>query len=254
VVSGTGRVLVLGGTGEARRLAEALVAEGVGVVSSLAGRVADPLLPPGEVRMGGFGGAVGLAAWMQANPVAAVVDATHPFAITMTESAAAAAGFTGVPLVRLQRPGWSAQPGDDWRWVGSLEEAAVAVRGFGSVFLTTGRQGLGPFAGLTARCLVRSVDPPSPPLPERTTVILARGPFTVEEERALLREHAVDVVVTKDSGGHMTEAKLTAARELGVPVVLVRRPPLPPGVPIVATVDEAMTWVRAGLDPATPGH
>lgn len=240
----TGRVLVLGGTGEARRLAEALVAEGVDVVSSLAGRVADPVLPAGEVRIGGFGGPAGLAEWLRAHPVAAVVDATHPFAETMTASAAAACVRTGHPLLRLQRPGWTAQAGDDWRWVDSLDQAAAAVQGFGSVFLTTGRQGLGAFAGLTARCLVRSVDPPSPPLPERTTVVLARGPFTVDEELALLREHAVEVVVTKDSGGAMTAAKLTAARALGVPVVLVRRPPLPDGVPVVATVDEVLGWVR----------
>jgi precorrin-6A/cobalt-precorrin-6A reductase len=240
----TGRVLVLGGTGEARRLATALTDEGVDVLSSLAGRVADPVLPPGEVRIGGFGGAAGLAAWLQANPVRALVDATHPFAATMTASAAAAADVTGTPLLRLQRPGWTAQSGDDWRWVDSLGEAAEAVAGFGSVFLTTGRKSLDAFAGLTARCLVRSVDPPSPPLPPRTTVVLARGPFTVEEERALMRQHGIEVVVSKDSGGAMTAAKLTAARELGIPVVLVRRPPVPPGVPVVATVDEALDWVR----------
>jgi precorrin-6A/cobalt-precorrin-6A reductase len=241
----SGRVLILGGTGEARRLATALVGEGVDTLSSLAGRVADPRLPPGEVRLGGFGGAAGLTAWLQAHPVRAMVDATHPFAATMTASAAAAADVTGVPLLRLQRPGWSAGPGDDWRWVDSLEDAAAAVAGFGSVFLSTGRQSLGAFAGLAARCLVRSVDPPEPPLPSRTTVVLARGPFTVEEELALLDEHGVDVVVTKDSGGPMTAAKLTAARERGVPVVLVRRPPLPPGVPVVATVEEALDWVRS---------
>jgi precorrin-6A/cobalt-precorrin-6A reductase len=207
--------------------------------------VADPRLPPGEVRLGGFGGAAGLTAWLLAHPVRAMVDATHPFAATMTASAAAAADLAGVPLLRLQRPGWSAGPGDDWRWVDSLEEAAAAVAGFGSVFLTTGRMSLGAFAGLSARCLVRSVDPPEPPLPSRTTVVLARGPFTVEEELALLREHDIDVVVTKDSGGAMTTAKLTAARELAVPVVLIGRPPLPPGVPVVATVEEALDWVRS---------
>jgi precorrin-6A/cobalt-precorrin-6A reductase len=129
--------------------------------------------------------------------------------------------------------------------VGSLAEAAVAVAGFGSVFLTTGRQGLDAFAGLAGRCVVRSVDPPSPPLPERATVLLARGPFTVPDELALMREHRIDVVVTKDSGGSMTAAKLTAARELGLPVVLVRRPAVPPGVPTVATVEEALAWVRS---------
>jgi precorrin-6A/cobalt-precorrin-6A reductase len=241
----TRRVLILGGTGEARRLASALVDEGADVVSSLAGRVVDPLLPPGEVRVGGFGGAAGLAVWLRAHPVQSLVDATHPFAATMTASAATAAAETGVPLLRLQRPGWSAQPGDDWRWVDSLAEAAVTVAGFDSVFLTTGRLGLADFAGLTGRCVVRSVDPPSPPLPERTTVLLARGPFTVPDELALMREHGIDVVVTKDSGGSMTAAKLTAAHELGIPVVLVRRPPVPPGVPTVATVEEALAWVLA---------
>jgi precorrin-6A/cobalt-precorrin-6A reductase len=163
----------------------------------------------------------------------------------MTASAATAAGLTGTPLLRLQRPGWTPGPGDDWRWVDSPADAALAVAGFGSVFLTTGRQGLGAFAGLGGRCLVRSVDPPSPPLPERTSVVLARGPFTVEEELDLMRRHAVEVVVTKDSGGSMTAAKLTAARELALPVVLIRRPPLPPGVPTVATVDEALAWLRS---------
>ena len=237
----TRRVLVLGGTGEARRLATALVDAGWDVLSSLAGRVADPVLPPGEVRIGGFGGTAGLAAALDG--VAALVDATHPFAATMTAHAAAAAAATGTPLLRLQRPGWTAQPGDDWRWVSSLDQVATAVAGCRSVFLTTGRQGLAAFAGLTAHCVVRSVDPPAPPLPARATVVLARGPFTVEQERELMTEHGVDVVVTKDSGGPMTAAKLTAARQLGVPVVLVRRPPLPDGVPVAATVEEALAWL-----------
>ena len=240
----TGRVLVLGGTGEARRLAADLVDDGMAVVSSLAGRVAHPLLPPGEVRIGGFGGAAGLAAWLREQRPAAVVDATHPFAAAMTAAAAEAAAAAGVPLLRLQRPGWTAGPGDDWRWVGSLEEAAVAVAGFGSVFVTTGRQGLAAFADVPGHCLVRTVDPPEPPLPRRVTVVLARGPFSVADETALMREHAVDVLVTKDSGGSMTAAKLTAARDLGVPVVLVRRPPLPAGVPVAGSVAAARAWVR----------
>jgi precorrin-6A/cobalt-precorrin-6A reductase len=239
----SGRVLLLGGTGEARRLAEALVAEGVEVLSSLAGRVAEPVLPPGEVRVGGFGGAEGLTTWLRANPARAVVDVTHPFAATITANAAAAAAATGTALLRLQRPGWSEQPGDDWRWVDSLEEAAAAVGGFRHVFVTTGRRGLEAFAGLTAEVLLRTVDPPEPPLPPRTTVVLERGPFALEDELALMREHRVDVVVTKDSGGGMAAAKLTAARELGLPVVVVRRPPLPSGVPVVTTVDEARAWL-----------
>jgi precorrin-6A/cobalt-precorrin-6A reductase len=238
-------VLVLGGTSEGRRLAEALVADGVEVVSSLAGRVARPVLPPGEVRIGGFGGAEGLAAWLRQNPVGAVVDATHPFAATMTAHAAEAAAATGTPLLRLQRPGWHEQPGDDWRWVDTMEQAAAAVAGFAHVFLTTGRIGLGAFAGLRQEVLVRSVDPPEPPLPPRTTVVLERGPFSLEDELALMREHAVDVVVTKDSGSALTEAKLAAARQLRVPVVMIRRPPLPPGIPVVESVEAAEEWVRA---------
>ncbi len=118
------------------------------------------------------------------------------------------------------------------------------VTGFRSVFVTTGRQGVGAFAGLPGRVLVRAVDPPDAPLPAGTTLLLARGPFSVADELALMREHDVDVVVTKDSGGHLTEAKLTAARELGLPVVLVRRPPLPDGVTVVGTVTDALQWVR----------
>jgi precorrin-6A/cobalt-precorrin-6A reductase len=239
----TGQVLVLGGTGEARRLAAALLAEGVGVLSSLAGRVAEPVLPEGDVRIGGFGGPEGLADWLATHRPRAVVDATHPFAAQITAHAAAAARAHGTPLLRLHRPGWTPQPGDSWRFVDSLSEAAAAVAGYRSVFLTTGRQGVRAFADLPGRVLVRSVDPPDEPLPPGATLLLDRGPFSVADELALMREHAVDVVVTKDSGGHMTEAKLSAARELGVPVVLIRRPALPDGVAVVATVEEALAWV-----------
>jgi precorrin-6A/cobalt-precorrin-6A reductase len=242
----SGQVLVLGGTGEARRLAAALVADGVDVLSSLAGRVAAPVLPEGSVRVGGFGGADGLAAWLAEHRPRAVIDATHPFAAQITASAATAAAAHGTPLLRLQRPGWVPQPGDTWRFVDSLTEAATAVAGYRSVFLTTGRQGVQAFAELPGRVLVRSVDPPDEPLPAGATLLLDRGPFSVDDELALMREHAVDVVVTKDSGGHMTEAKLAAARALGLPVVLVRRPPLPPGVPTVGTVEEALAWLQEG--------
>ncbi|MEI4272537.1 cobalt-precorrin-6A reductase [Klenkia sp. LSe6-5] len=239
-------ILLLGGTGEARQLAAALVADGVEVVSSLAGRLADPQLPAGEVRVGGFGGVDGLGAWLREHRPDVVVDATHPFAAGMTAHAVAACAATGTRLLRLQRPGWTAGPGDDWRWADSLAQAAGMVHG--TVLLTTGRQGVGAFAGLPGRVLVRCVDPPTDPLPAGAVLLLARGPFAVEDELALMREHAVDVVVSKDSGGPMTAAKLVAARELGIPVVLVRRPPLPPGVPVVASVEEALRWVggRAG--------
>ncbi|MGH3612789.1 MAG: cobalt-precorrin-6A reductase [Pseudonocardia sp.] len=241
------RVLVLGGTAEARHLAATLVDEpGLHAVSSLAGQVRAPALPPGEVRVGGFGGAEALAEWLREHDVAAVVDATHPFATRMTAHAVTATATTGVPLLVLRRPGWTAEPGDDWTSVGSLSAAAALLPGMGErIFLTTGRTGLAAFAELDLWFLVRSVDPPEPPAPRRMRVLLDRGPFTVDGERALLREHRIDVLVTKDSGGPMTAAKLFAARQEGVPVIVQARPPVPAGVCSVETVDDAVTWVRA---------
>ncbi|MFJ8953973.1 cobalt-precorrin-6A reductase [Streptomyces sp. NPDC102381] len=243
-------VLILGGTTEARSLAEALHPH-VRVTSSLAGRVAAPRLPVGEVRIGGFGGAEGMAEWVCEHAVSAVIDATHPFAETISFNAARAAATAHVPLLALRRPGWVPGVGDDWREVGSLEEAAEAVRGAGRVFLTTGRMGLAAFAHVDdAHFLVRSVDAPEPPFPPRMEVLLDRGPFTLDAERAVLADHAIDVLVTKDSGGAATSPKLTAAREAGVPVVVVRRPPVPDGIPVATTVEEAVTWLNAsGLCP-----
>lgn len=240
-----GPVLILGGTAEARALAAALVGAGVHVVSSLAGRVRDPALPVGEVRIGGFGGVEGLAAWLHEHGVAAVVDATHPFASTMTAHAVSASAEAGVPLVVLRRPGWPPDP--DWVWAGSLPAAAAALPTLGKrVFLTTGRTSLSAFADLDLQFLVRCVDPPTGPMPRRVHVLLSRGPFTVDGERSLMREHGVDVLVTKDSGGPLTSAKLAAAREEGVTVLVVRRPPLPAGVEAVDTVDAALARLRAG--------
>ncbi|MFJ4971933.1 cobalt-precorrin-6A reductase [Streptomyces sp. NPDC088755] len=239
-------VLVLGGTTEARLLAERLVAEpGVRVTTSLAGRVAAPRLPPGDVRVGGFGGSGGLAEWVRAHRVDALVDATHPFAAAMSRNAAEAAAQAHVPLLALRRPGWVAQDGDRWHSVASLAEAAELLPTLGErVFLTTGRMGLAAFTELDALWfLVRSVDPPEPPCPARTEVLLDRGPFSLEGERELIRRHRLDVLVTKDSGGDATAPKLTAAREARIPVVVVRRPPVPEGVPVAATTDEAVGWV-----------
>lgn len=244
VISGTRLVLILGGTAEARALAAALVDGDVPVVSSLAGRVRDPALPAGEVRIGGFGGVDGLAAFVTERGVTAVVDATHPFASTITANAVAACAATGVPLVVLRRPGWAPQPG--WIWAVSLADAAARLPALGErVFLTTGRTSLPTFAGLDLEFLVRCVDPPSGRLPRRITVLLSRGPFTVHGERALLREHRIDVLVTKDSGGPLTSAKLAAARAEGVRTLVVRRPPPPVGVEMVATVDAAVDWLGA---------
>ncbi|MCR6488813.1 cobalt-precorrin-6A reductase [Amycolatopsis sp. OK19-0408] len=235
-------ILVLGGTGEARKLAEALVAREVRVVSSLAGRVARPRLPVGEVRVGGFGGVDGLAAWLRENDVRAVVDATHPFAERIGANAAKAAEHTGIPLLRLARPGWEPVKGDVWHWADDLADAARQLPGLGErVFLTSGRQGLPAFAHLDDLWfLIRCVDPPEPPLPRHHELILARGPYETAAERELLER--VDILVTKDSGGTLTSAKLTAARELGKPVLLVRRPPRP-DTETAETVTEAVEWV-----------
>lgn len=238
---------MLGGTGEARDLAARLVAEGIEVTSSLAGRVSNPALPAGAVRIGGFGGADGLAAYLRDTAPDALIDATHPFAATISANAARACGTTGTPLLALRRTGWTPRPGDDWRRVPSVGAAAAAAReaGPGTVFLTTGRRDLAAFAGDGAHhYLVRTVDPPDVALPARHTLLLARGPYDLAGERALLREHGVVLLVTKDSGGALTEAKLDAARELRVPVLVVDRPPLPPGVRTVASVADALSWVR----------
>ncbi|MFS8095753.1 cobalt-precorrin-6A reductase [Lentzea alba] len=227
-------ILILGGTGEARELASRVPA-----ISSLAGRVSSPRLPVGEVRVGGFGGVDGLAQWLRDNNIHAVVDATHPFAARITSNAFEACAAVGVPFLILRRPGFTPEPG--WRWVDSVAEAAANLPGE-RVFLTTGRQDLAEFAGCSQWFLARMVEPPSPPVPQRIEVLLSRGPFTVDGELELMRSWRIDALVTKDSGGSMTSAKLEAARLLGIPVVVVRRPPLPPAE-TVADVDAAVRWL-----------
>ncbi|MDT9691033.1 cobalt-precorrin-6A reductase [Streptomyces sp. P9(2023)] len=240
-------VLILGGTSEARALAERLhgsCAATVRVTSSLAGRVAAPRLPAGEVRIGGFGGVEGLVEWVRAHAVDAVIDATHPFAETISFNAARAAATAHVPLLALRRPGWVPAAGEDWHQVASLTEAARALDGLGDrVFLTTGRMGLAAFADCPQWFLVRSVDAPDGPMPARTEVLLDRGPFALAGERELIARHRIDVLVTKDSGAAATAPKLAAAREANIPVVIVRRPPVPEGVPVATTVEEAAAWV-----------
>ncbi|CAN5173754.1 cobalt-precorrin-6A reductase [soil metagenome] len=239
-------ILVLGGTGEARAVAAALDdAADVRVISTLAGRIVNPRLPVGEVRVGGFGGPEGLAAYIREEHVGAVVDATHPFAERMSWSASRACAVTGTQLVRLERPPFTRDPAIDWREVGSLDEAAALLPEAGRrVFLTTGRQGLASFAAVSgAFFLIRCVDAPDPEaLPRDRTVLLHRGPFTLQGELELVDRHALDVLVTKDSGGEMTQAKLAAARERGLPVIVVARPPRPDGQS-VQTVEEALAWL-----------
>ena len=239
-------ILILGGTAEARELAAALVVDGVDVISSLAGRVNAPSLPPGRLRVGGFGGANGLADYLRQEHASAVVDATHPFAMTISHNAKQAATHTGTPLVRLERPGWRDHPrSGSWTWVADAAAARTAAEAAERPFLTTGRQSLPDFLPWADRkVLVRLVDPPSTPLPQGWILIMSRGPYSYLDEHQILTVHGIDVLITKDSGGAHTVAKLDAAGNLGIPVVIIARPQRPQ-VPDVETVGEAVALCRS---------
>ncbi len=198
------------------------------------------------MRIGGFGGVEGLRKWLADNEIAAVIDATHPFAGTISANAAGAATDLGLPLLQVRRPGWSERPGDRWIRVPDLGAAAQAVSELGErVFLTIGRQGIAAFADLADQWfLIRAIDPPAGALPPQHELLLARGPFTPANEQRLLTRHRIDLLVTKDSGGDQTDAKLAAARSVGLPVVVVDRPELPPGAVVVETAEEAWKWLR----------
>jgi precorrin-6A/cobalt-precorrin-6A reductase len=242
------RVLILGGTAEARVLAAELQGRGFDVTTSLAGRTRQPALPAGEVRIGGYG-AGGLAGYLSEGGFEQLVDATHPFSATISATAVAASQETGCPLIRLQRPGWHEASGDRWTRVADMEAAAVEVSKAlpGMVFVTTGRRGISRFAGDAEHdYLIRMATQPDEPLPPRATLIVRRGPFTVAGEQALMREHAVRLLVTKDSGGHATDPKLEAARIERIPVVMIDRPPVPNAQQVVGSVDEVLQLLQAG--------
>ncbi len=240
------RILLLGGTTEGRVLAQRLASRAdVTVISSLAGRTTHPVLPHGNVRVGGFCGVTGLGRYLEHEAIDAVIDATHPFAATISRNAVEATTQRAIPLLVLERPVWSETPDDRWQRAPDLAAAAQAVaQPLTRVLLTIGRQGVGFFAACKGWFLIRSVEPPEPPLPRLHEVLLARGPFTVEEERNLMRERSIDVVVSKNSGGDATYAKLVAARELGIPVVLIDRPANAQSE-TVADVEAAVRWVHA---------
>jgi precorrin-6A/cobalt-precorrin-6A reductase len=236
------RLLILGGTSEARELADHLVDVGVDVTTSLAGRVTRPRLPAGAVRIGGFGGVEGLRAALKEYD--AVVDATHPFAIGMTVNVVAAC--TDVPLLRLERPGWPTDP--SWHYVDTHEQAAELAAVLGSrPFLTIGRQELARFVPDLAdhAVLARVVDTPCLTLPKPWTLITSRGPYTLHGELAVMRRHATDILVTKDSGGTYTWPKMVAASRLGAATIVIRRPLGPAGVSTVHTIRDAASWVRS---------
>lgn len=244
-------LLILGGTAEAAALAAAAprLAPHLAVTTSLAGRTEHPAAIAGRVRIGGFGGSEGLARYLAAERVDLVIDATHPFAAQISAQAAAACAAAGVPRLLLLRPEWPHHPLDRWIEVEDLAGAARVLPQLGrGVWLTVGRRELGVFAGLTQhRFLVRLVDPPGEPLPlAQCDVLLGRGPFNLEEERRILQRHAIDVLVAKASGGAATEAKLVAARERELPVVMVRRPPPTPGERVDG-VAAALDWLASRL-------
>jgi precorrin-6A/cobalt-precorrin-6A reductase len=245
----TGRnLLILGGTGEAARLARGAVArfgDGMIVTTALAGRTRHPGPLVGEVRIGGFGGSAGLAGYLVDGEVDRLIDATHPFASRISRAARLAAEWTGVPRLLLRRPPWRCHPLDRWIEVETIEAAALIVERVGKrAWLTVGAGAVGAFAASDrVRYLVRLIDKPRAALPLRCCeVVLGRGPFGVAEERQLLQRYAIDVLVCKASGGAATEAKLIAARELSLPVIMVRRPPPEPG-PAVETVEAALDWL-----------
>ncbi|WP_413991843.1 cobalt-precorrin-6A reductase [Labrys okinawensis] len=241
-------ILILGGTTEAAALARLLAGRpGIPAMLSLAGRTQNPAPPPIPYRVGGFGGVEGLSTFLRERRARAMVDATHPFAEQMSAQAVAAAQRTGVQLLALRRPAWRAEPRDNWTEVADAEAAAVAL---GSeprrVFLTTGRLELPAFLAAPHHFyLVRSVDAPEE-LPPHARLILARGPFAEEDELALMREERIEVVVTKNSGGSATYGKIVAARRLGLPVILLKRPEVAE-VETVTTAEEALAWIERRL-------
>jgi precorrin-6A/cobalt-precorrin-6A reductase len=246
------RLLILGGTGEASALARGALArfgDAIEVTTALAGRTRHPGAIPGQVRIGGFGGAVGLAEYLIALRFDRLIDATHPFAAEISSAARLACDQTRVPRLLLVRPPWRRHPLDRWIEVDSVEAAAQIVGRVGRrALLTVGAGEVTAFAPANSvRFVVRMIDPPREPLPLRFhEVVLGRGPFALTEERHLLQRHAIDVLVCKASGGAATEAKLVAARELSLPVIMVRRPPVERGLS-VDTVEAALDWL-SGLD------
>lgn len=243
------RLLILGGTGEARALADALAGQpDLHVLTSLAGRTVEPRRPEGEIRIGGFGGAAGLATYLDDANIDLVIDATHPYAAAISAHAVEACQVAGRPLLRLERPAWQPRLGDLWVVVDSPAAAAKACTHLGKrAFLAIGAKELAAFAGIADLWfLVRLVELPPKPLPLRQfELLIGRGPFDQGDEQELMRRHKVDMVIAKNSGGNSTYGKIAAARELGLPVILLRRPILPQAK-TADSIGEAIAWIGRG--------
>ena len=247
----TPNLLILGGTTEATRLACAVSEAGLKAVVSLAGRVERPARQPLPLRIGGFGGVDGLSRYLSDNSVTHLVDATHPFAAQMSRNAVAAAARTNVPVAALTRPAWTSQPGDAWLHVDSIEGAVRSLdRPAARVMLAVGRMHLEAFAPNPQHFyLLRLVDPPAQELPfPQAEVVVSRGPFTEENDRRLMQQHRIDLVVSKNSGGTGAYAKIAAARSLGLPVLMIGRPDLPERREL-ASPQQVLAWVApSGTD------
>lgn len=239
------RILLLGGTTEAGLAARAIADAGLAGVYSYAGRTEAPMGQPIHMRVGGFGGVEGLRAYLVAAGISHVIDATHPFAAQMSRNAVAACAAESIPLIALERAPWVAGEGDRWQQVADVPAAVAALAGPPKrVFLAIGRQHLEPFAAQGQhRYLLRLVDPPTGPLPmPLADVVVARGPFDVAGDSALMRDHGIELVVAKNAGGKGAVAKIAAARTLGLPVVMIDRPAVP-ARRVASTVGEVMAWL-----------
>ena len=239
------RVLLLGGTTEASQIGRALAAAGVKGVYSYAGRTATPVAQPLPTRIGGFGGIDGLAEYIRHQQITHLIDATHPFASQISRNAVEACAKTATPLIAYLRAPWLAEPGDDWRHVATVEQAAAALPDHPArIFLAIGRQHLQPFAARPQHFyLLRLVDAPvtALPLPD-AEIVLARGPFTVDGDLALLRDYRITHIVARNAGGEGARAKLDAARGLGLPVIMMDRPDLPERK-VAQSAEQMMHWL-----------
>lgn len=243
------RILILGGTRDARQIAAALIAEGYAVTTSLAGVTENPVLPPGDVRRGGFGGVPGLAAYLAAERIALVVDATHPFAAQMSGQAHEACLLKQVPLVRFERLAWTPSAEDRWTMVKDVGEAVTLLPSGARALVTIGRKEIAPFfARSDISGVARMIEPPPGAVPPGWEVLLERPPFTAESEIALMTRFGITHLVTKNAGGGSTEAKLVAARQLGRPVIMAMRPPKP-GNHVFSSESELVRAVRRVLSP-----
>ncbi len=239
-------LLLLAGTSDARRLAGLLADRGVPAVASLAGATRSPAPLAVPTRRGGFGDRDGFEAFLDAHGIHGVIDATHPFAARITDRTHAVCTARCLPLLRLERPGWTPVPGDHWTFVAEEAEAARLIPGDAVVFLATGRQSLSAWAGLRARAVhLRVIDLPAEPFPFAGGFVAARPPFDRAAEADLFGRLGVTHLVVKDSGAAEARAKLDAARDLGLPVLLLSRPAPPQGLATVATAEEALAWAVA---------